>query len=1346
MKSVAQCRAVSTQGVTKGVISEVGRFPTEAFGNGNKAASKIRSRAVGTVGSTVGNSESSLNGGAVRGVKSAPKTAETIEGNKSNQGSRTVPTTVVPLAQNEGGIRVPSLIRAFIAGLKKITSVLLLGAIFTALTAITPIHAQSVEPSLNAPAASAAPATPAATPAQNQGRRVLVPPSQTPAVSQKYTFVEALRNKAVLLSVNPGSTVVTLSAKPGTIIVGRDINQTGQPVEVVAQNDGGWTTASGDKVNVSVLYVTFNASDRELVNASNGEISVSYINGDIDRNTVEMIPYLVDVWTPGQGSVEQANNEVQALTVAPASQTTLQVVPATPAPAEQAANQSPTPATQNLQVTPAGSPVAPRGPVNNTLIVPQIANQPTAAQAGQQGGIIVPNVGSPVIQPTPQQSGLNVTSAGSPVAQQADQKTANLADIVKAQQAQATTTAPATQNLQVTPAGSPVAPRGPVNNTLIVPQIANQPPAAQAGQQGGIIVPNVGSPVVQQTTPVNGTLNVQAAKPAVTASTPTVGAGMVVVPAKPAEQQGASNQAAKTTNLLDKIAMPSNVVKIIDGDEDAIYGIYQSTYFKSVLAVSGGQGVIAVDANQVSQVIKDAINNATVERPLVWVRRPYSEALGYDPNVIPSDLLVNAVRGLNGSFQIPQGIATAPVGQAANQSPTPVVPTAIAPVAPAAPAASTAPAATARQPLEVTPSLSTATLSEIPLQTLTLTPRPMPVEQAATQAKQPLEVTPSLLTATLSEIPLQTLTLTPRSMPVENVQPVQISEATQPTPATVPNALANIQAAKPAEQQGASNPAAKTANLLDKIALPSNVVKIIDGDEDAIYGVYQGTYFKSVLAVSGGQGVIAVDANQVSQVIKDAINNATVERPLVWVRRPYSEALGYDPNVIPSDLLVNAVRGLNGSFQIPQGIATAPVGQAANQSPTPVVPTAIAPVAPAAPAASTAPAATARQPLEVTPSLSTATLSEIPLQTLTLTPRPMPVEQAATQAKQPLEVTPSLLTATLSEIPLQTLTLTPRSMPVENVQPAQISEATQPTPATEPLPLTAPVTPAVRPQTPTVAPVPQAATQPAPVNNAPVIAQNQTGNSEGFHGSAVQSVIFFIQQHAGTGDGILLVVGVLLFLSTRVRKGSIKGRRRGAIVALALAVVMGIVQLTRPINPTNNVPNNNPTQTFKQPALPESTEATTPSEVQTPAVPTLKPITIQDFNQEQAPVYGADIAAQIAQARAQALAQKPNGQLTPYFNQTIEQLGKDKLLNQYPADKTNEQKVIIQRQNDITYSQVQKDVMDKEALMLVAYDAQGRMQVKHAWDDIIKFNKDVYQQGLNTVVRHNLNQSSLWAG
>ena len=53
----------------------------------------------------------------------------------------------------------------------------------------------------------------------------------------------------------------------------------------------------------------------------------------------------------------------------------------------------------------------------------------------------------------------------------------------------------------------------------------------------------------------------------------------------------------------------------------------------------------------------------------------------------------------------------------------------------------------------------------------------------------------------------------------------------------------------------------------------------------------------------------------------------------------------------------------------------------------------------------------------------------------------------------------------------------------------------------------------------------------------------------------------------------------------------------------------------------------------KQPALPESTEATTPSEVQTPAVPTLKPITIQDFNQEQAPVYGADIAAQIAQAQ-----------------------------------------------------------------------------------------------------------------
>ena len=908
--------------------------------------------------------------------------------------------------------------------------------------------------------------------------------------------------------------------------------------------------------------LAFNASDRELVNASNGEISVSYINGDIDRNTVEMIPYLVDVWTPGQGSVEQANNEVQALTVAPASQTTLQVVPATPAPAEQAANQSPTPATQNLQVTPAGnpvvqstpqqaglnvtsagSPVAPRGPVNNTLRVPQIANQPTAAQAGQQGGIIVPNVGSPV-------------------AQQAEQKTANLADIVKAQQAQATTTTPATQNLQVTPAGNPVAPRGAVNNTLRVTQIANQPPAAQAGQQGGVIVPNVGSPVVQQIampsalaniqavkpatqpTPAivpNALANVQAAKPAVTASTPTAGVGMVVVPAKPAEQQGASNQAAKTTNLLDKIALPSNVVKIIDGDEDAIYGVYQGTYFKSVLAVSGGQGVIAVDANQVPQVIKDAINNATVERPLVWVRRPYSEALGYDPNVIPSDLLVNAVRGLNGSFQIPQGIATAPVGQAANQSPTPVVPTAIAPVAPSP---ATAPAATARQPLEVTPSLSTATLSEIPLQTLTLTPRPMPVEQEATQAKQPLEVTPSLLTATLPEIPLQTLTLTPRSMPVENVQPAQISEATQPTPATVPNALANIQAAKPAEQQGASNQAAKTTNLLDKIALPSNVVKIIDGDEDAIYGVYQGTYFKSVLAVSGGQGVIAVDANQVPQVIKDAINNATVERPLVWVRRPYSEALGYDPNVIPSDLLVNAVRGLNGSFQIPQGIATAPVGQAANQSPTPVVPTAIAPVAPAAPAASTAPAATARQPLEVTPSLSTATLSEIPLQTLTLTPRPMPVEQAATQAKQPLEVTPSLLTATLPEIPLQTLTLTPRSMPVENVQPAQISEATQPTPATEPLPLTAPVTPAVRPQTPTVTPVPQAATQPAPVNNAPVIVQNKAGNNEGFHKSAVQSLIFFIQQHAGTLEGIFIVLGVLLFLSTRVRKGSIKGRRR----------------------------------------------------------------------------------------------------------------------------------------------------------------------------------------------------------
>ena len=64
-------------------------------------------------------------------MKSAPKTAETIEGNKSNQGSRTVPTTVVPLAQNEGGIRVPSLIRAFIAGLKKITSVLLLGQYYS---------------------------------------------------------------------------------------------------------------------------------------------------------------------------------------------------------------------------------------------------------------------------------------------------------------------------------------------------------------------------------------------------------------------------------------------------------------------------------------------------------------------------------------------------------------------------------------------------------------------------------------------------------------------------------------------------------------------------------------------------------------------------------------------------------------------------------------------------------------------------------------------------------------------------------------------------------------------------------------------------------------------------------------------------------------------------------------------------------------------------------------------------------------------------------------------------------------------------------------------------------------
>ncbi len=123
----------------------------------------------------------------------------------------------------------------------------------------------------------------------------------------------------------------------------------------------------------------------------------------------------------------------------------------------------------------------------------------------------------------------------------------------------------------------------------------------------------------------------------------------------------------------------------------------------------------------------------------------------------------------------------------------------------------------------------------------------------------------------------------------------------------------------------------------------------------------------------------------------------------------------------------------------------------------------------------------------------------------------------------------------------------------------------------------------------------------------------------------------------------------------------------------------------------------------------------------------------------QAPAPVVDLEVDIARYKALAVADYKNtmSQLDAYYAKKVEELRQKNVLNQYPSDKTNEELVKRLISNGEVYNNVQRDLMDKDALILVAYDAQGRMHVKQVWDYIRDFNNKVYHEDLRTVLRRN---------